>query len=56
MTIMMRGEGCIGIQGAPVDVRELLAPCTTGTIRPACIRPSGSPGPGGRHDLRSPGM
>ena len=61
MTITNRDTGCIGIQGAPVDVRELLVPCTgkpnreccghrfapgtTGITRPACIRPSGSAGP-----------
>ncbi len=27
MTTTTRGEGCIGIQAAPVDVRHLLAPC-----------------------------
>ena len=35
-TITTRGEGCIGIQGAPVDVRELLVPCTGKPNRECC--------------------
>ena len=35
-TITNRDTGCIGIQGAPVDVRELLAPCAGKPNRECC--------------------